>query len=338
MFKYKWNQFNSRIGLIFMIGLFVTFILVGSNVAFSVVAAGTGGLLAWMPMILVPSRPWGTHIFGLVVYLVVGAALTWAAHALLPHQWLRLILMAVVTFTAYLLILHGSYTFMVAWCLVYWFLLAPLFLAGDGLFEVILGYIVGTGVVLVLVLVKPIWSRATRDAMSAADIDHQDEAERTPATFVVSYATIVSLSITAGLVAGMRWLTADPTLVANATLNMISPSLRQTWVAGVERIVMGGIGVIAGFYFGWFFSAPWVAYLVSGIGAFLALGALYVNMQLIVGILFFMVAYTWGVMHSDLAHNIANEKLLAEIVGVAIAIVAIRLLSWLHQRGVRRPN
>jgi hypothetical protein len=42
---------------------------------------------------------------------------------------------------------------------------------------------------------------------------------------VVRYASIVSVSIVMGVAAGARWLTSDPTLIANATLNVISPSL-----------------------------------------------------------------------------------------------------------------
>lgn len=45
-----------------------------------------------------------------------------------------------------------------------------------------------------------------------------------------------------------------------------------------------------------------------------------------------MIAYPWGVIHSDLGHHIANEKLIGELVGVALAIVAIGVLAGLRRR------
>ncbi len=331
MFQYDWSLFNVRMGLIFMVGTIIVFALMG-RIEFEVMVAGIAALVAWIPIILVPTRSWRQHILGLLVYLVVGAMLTWLAAMLALYEWLLLGSMAIVTFVGYLVLLRGPHPFLVSWCLVYWYLLAPVFLSGKELAPVVLGHIVGVCVVLALILVKPIWSRATKDAIVEAETTGNSEQDQPTVGFVIRYAAIVAISIATGLAAGMRWLAHDPTLIANATLNMITPSLKQTWISGVERVVLGSLGIVAGFYCGWYFTEPWVGYLVTAVSAFLALAVIYINMQLLVGIIFFMLAYSWGGMRSTLAHEIGNEKLIAEFAGVAIAIIAIAVLSGLVRR------
>ena len=77
--------------------------------------------------------------------------------------------------------------------------------------------------------------------------------------------------------------------------------------------------------------------MVTIISSFLALGTLYVNIGLVIGICFFLISYPWGVMHSDLGHLIANEKLVGELVGVVIAVIAIAIMVRL-QRGAESPR
>jgi uncharacterized membrane protein YccC len=197
---------------------------------------------------------------------------------------------------------------------------------------VVLGHIVGTGLVIALNLVKPIWSRATRNSESQPESSGDHDAERPSIGFVVQFASIVSLSIVAGVAAGTRLLTSDPTLIANATLNIISPSLRQTWNAAVERVILGTLGIAIGFYMGWFFPQPWVGNLLSVVFAFLALGFIYVNFGLLVGAIFAIISYPWGRMHSDLGHMLANEKLIGEAIGVVVAVIAIAILTGLERR------
>jgi len=105
----------------------------------------------------------------------------------------------------------------------------------------------------------------------------------------------------------------------------------------LERVILGSLGIVGGFYCGWFFPDPWVGRLVTAICSFLALGALYVNAGLLIGIFFFLISYPWGSMHSDLGHLIANEKLIGELVGVVVAVVAIAILTRL-QRGAESPR
>lgn len=331
LFRYDWSRFDAKLGLIFMVGVFVVFNLMG-RFDFAMFAAGISALLAWIAIILVPSRKWSQHLLGLVAYLVVGAALTWLADTMTPYEWGRLVAMGIVTFAGYLMLLRGPHPFIVSWCLVYWYLLAPLFLGDKELGSVMLGHIVGVGLVISLILVKPIWLHATGKALPETEAVEDPDQDRPAVGPNIRYASVVSLSIVAGVAVGTRWLTSDPTLIANATLNIISPSLKQTWRAAVERIILGTLGIVGGFYCGWFFPDPWIGLLVTAICSFLCLGVIYVNMGLLIGIFFFLISYPWGGMHSDLGHLIANEKLIGELVGVVVAVVAIAILTLL-QRG-----
>ena len=312
-----------------MVGVLIVVIL-SENYDFDTMAAGISALLGWITIILVPKRRWSQHVFGLAVYLVVGAALTWLAYIVEPYVWVKLISMALVTFAGYMLLLLGTQTFVVGWCLVYWFLLVPLFIGGQNLPSLLLAHLIGAGIVIVLNLLKPVWWHAVKKVAPEPGLGKSSDKERPQLGFVVGYASIVSLTIFTGLAAGLRWITSDPTLIANATLNMIAPSFKQTWMAAVERIILGTLGVVGGFYCGWFFPNPWVGYLVVALSSFLALGVIYVNLALCVGILFFLLSYPWGVMQSDAGHLLANEKLISELVGVLLAVVAIALLTRLQ--------
>jgi hypothetical protein len=323
MFDYDWSRFDAKLGLIFMGSTLLVFSLMG-RFDFPVYAAAISALLAWITVVLVPDRSRGHHILGLVAYLIIGVPLIWLAYLVAPNQWAMLISLVVVTFAAYLLLLKGPHPFMTGWCLAYWYLLLPLFLVDQTPAAVSLGHFIGAGLVVALNLLKPVWSRASRQTSSTTPAAADQPAP--PVGFVIRFATVVSLSIVAGAFTGMRWISSDPTVIANATMNMISPSLQQTWVFAVERIVLGFLGIIGGFYFGWNFADPWVAYAVTAICSFLALAVIHVNMALLVGIIFFLISYQWGGMQSEAGHIIANEKLLGELVGVAIAIVAIVIL------------
>ena len=330
MFQYDWTQFNTKMGLIFMVGTIVVFGLM-EQVQFSMNASGISALLAWITVILVPDKRWGQHLTGLCCYCIIGAILTCIATALLPYSGVRLLSVAIATFIGYLMLLKGVHHFMTAWCLVYWYMLVPLFLKGEGLKSVLIGHLLGAGLVIFLNLLKPFWRRATARE-TAVERSQSAQEEKPESGFAIRYAAIVSMGIAAGLAAGMKWLTSDPTLIANATLNIISPSLKQTWLMGVERVILGAIGIVAGFYFGWFFPEPWVGIFVACLFSFLSLAVLYISMGLVICSLFFLISYSWGQMRSELGHLIANEKLISEFLGVVIAVLAIAVLIQLQKR------
>ena len=303
---------------------------------FSVLAAGLSALMAWIPIILTPQAPKFKHLKGLLAFFVGGLFLTWLASNVALHTGAKLLSLAGLSFVSYLFIMRGLHIFLVAWCLVYWYLLVPLVLSNYSTSAVITGHLIGTGLVILLNFWKPIRDCFTQNDIGGSQPAEYDDSIQLGLSQVIGFAAIVSLSVTSGLAIGLRWLFSDPTIIANATLNMITPSFKQTWYAAVERLLLGFIGLIGGFYFGWYFPDPLIGIVVMLICSFLALAVVYINFALLVGILFFLSAYTLGGKQTDLAHMVGNEKLIGELIGVVIAVIAIALLLLIQKIKIRK--
>jgi len=326
MFKYDWSQFDAKTGLIFMVGVLVVFTAMGGS-DFAWYAAGTTALLAWCTILLVPPQSLRRDLAGLVAYLAFGAAMTWLGVAVSSNAAALIAAMFVVTFAGYMMLLRGAHAFMVAWCVVYWFMLVPLFMGGQSLGGILYAHVVGTGLVIGLNVLKPLWAGKTAPATE----DAAGSAPEYSRGYMVRYAGIVATAIASGTAIGTRWLTADPTVIANATLNIISPSFTQVWRAAVERVVLASMGIITGFYLGWFFPGELFGQVLTAVAAFAGLAVLRVSFGLVIMFLFLMLSYPWGVMHSDAGHLIANEKLIGELIGIGIAVVAIGLLARMQK-------
>ena len=65
--------------------------------------------------------------------------------------------------------------------------------------------------------------------------------------------------------------------------------------------------------------------------SFLTLALVYVNFGLLVAAMFFLLAYQWGSQQNETAHLIGNEKLFGEFLGVAMAVIAISVLTRLRE-------
>jgi len=323
MFKYQWKNFDPKLGLYNALGVLLVLNLAEQFEA-AWVAAGIGALLAWITVLLGQARSWRGELVGLLVYLVGGAFFSYLAHAVAPTETLRLGVMFLVTFLGMMLMTKGTHAFMVAWCLVYWFLLSPLFSSGMGLAETVNGHLIGVGVVILLHLAKRLWWRPV--------IGEAAEEPELPAfRFAVVYSAVVALTMVIGLGIGARTLQTDPTLIANSAFNIISPSASQTWKNAFERMLFGTAGICCGFYLGVLFPGALAGQLVIGVSSFLALALLRVSFGPMVGTLFIMISYQWGTMEPEAGHAIANEKIIAELVGVVLAGVAITTLSMLRQ-------
>ena len=328
MFKYDWSKIDVKTGLIFMIGVLVVFYVMGNTVV--AVAVGTSALLAWCTLLLVPPQSRRRDFVGLAVYLLAGAALTWLSYVAAPNTAGFLIAMFLVTFVAYMMLLVGAHEFMSGWCLAYWFMVVPLLTAGGGFKAVLYAHLSGTAVVIAVNVLKPLW--AGRSEVATAEAQPSEPPAPEPSVgYMVSYATIVASSIAGGVALGSRFLAVDPTAIANGTLNIISPSFKLVWRSAVERVVLVTLGIIAGFYLGWFFPGDMFGKVLTAVMAFATMSTVMVSFGVLMGFLMVMTAYPWGVMHSEAGHLIANEKLLGDFVGVVIALIAIALLVRLQK-------
>jgi hypothetical protein len=331
MFKFDWSLIDVKTGLIFAVGVAVVFSMMGGS-EFAWYAAGTSALLAWCTILLVPPQSRRRDFAGLGMYLAGGALMTWLGFELSSSPIGLVIGMFIVTFAAYMMLLWGGHAFMVGWCVVYWFMLVPLFMGGQTLNGILYAHVVGTGLVIALNVLKPLWEREPRpDAAPAEPVPDRG--------YMTRYAGIVATAIAGGTALGTQVLTVDPTVISNATINIISPSLQQVWRNAVERVVLAFLGLIIGFYLGWFLPDPLFGNVLTAIAAFAALAMVRVSFAILMFFLFMMLAYPWGVMHSDAGHLIANEKLIGELIGIVIAILAIGVLARLgNDAGAAAPG
>ena len=312
-----------KTGLVFMVGVAVVFTLIGGS-DFAWYAAGITALLAWCTILLVPPQSRRRDFIGLGIYLVAGAAMTWMGFELSSSPIATVIGMFVVTFAAYMMLLWGGHAFMVGWCVVYWLMVVPLFKGGQSFDGILYAHVVGTGLVIVLNVLKPLWERKPRPEAGPAE----PAADR---VYITRYAGIVATVIAGGTALGTQVLTVDPTVIANASINIISPSLAQVWRNAVERVVLAFLGLIIGFYLGWLFPGDLFGNVFTAVTAFAALALIRVGFSLLMFFLFMMLAYPWGAMRSDAGHLIANEKLIGELIGIVIAVLAIVLLTRLKK-------
>lgn len=180
---------------------------------------------------------------------------------------------------------------------------------------------------IALNVLKPLWAGKPKGVTREAEPPEAAADEKYSLGYMARYAGVVATSIAGGTALGTHWLTTDPTVIANATLNIISPSFKQVMRSGVERMILASLGIIIGFYLGWFFSSELFGHLLTAVCAFAALAMVRVSFGLVIDFLFIMITYPWGAMQSDAGHLIANEKLLGELIGIVIAIFAIGLFS-----------
>ena len=323
MFVYQWKKLDLKLGLYHMLGVLVVLNL-AEYVDVAWTAVGIGALLAWITILLGEPRNWRAETGGLLVYLVVGIGLSYLGHAVAGNEVLNILTMFVVTFFGILLISKGLHTYMVAWCLVYWYMLSPLFSLSMGLTQALLGHVIGTGLVIFLHFARHIWLRPMKELQTP------DTGGLLPLGFAVTYSAVVALTMAIGLGIGARALKADPTLISNAAFNVIGPSALQTWKAALERMLFGTAGILLGFYLGVLFPGETVERLVIAVSSFLALATLRVSFGLVIGALFILLSYQWGTLEAEAGHVIANERMIAELVGVVLAGVAVSFLSLLR--------
>ncbi len=262
MFKFDWSLIDVKTGLIFMVGVAVVFTFMGGS-DFAWYVAGTTALLAWCTILLVPRQSRKRDFIGLFAYLAGGAVMTWLGFQLSASPIATVIGMFVVTFAAYMMLLWGGHAFMIGWCVVYWLMLVPLFMGGQTLEGVLYAHVLGTGLVILLNVLKPLWDREPRPEAAPT-------GAATDRGYMTRYAGIVATAIAGGTALGTQLLTVDPTVIANATINIISPSFNLVWRNAVERVVLAFSGLIIGFYLGWFFPGDLFGNVLTAVAAFAA--------------------------------------------------------------------
>lgn len=324
MFRYDWSRIDLKLGLYHMLGVMVVLNLAELRGPTWTVA-GISALLGWVTILIGQPRGGVRAIAGLAVFLAGGIAAGWIASLLEGQAVLGMVTMFAIVFFGSMLLLVGLHAFMVAWCVIYWAILVPIFNNAFGMQEVMEAHAVGVGALIIVQIVRLLLSKEER-------AEAQEEAQSPGLGYVLSYASVVATTICAGFFVGGRTLSSDPTMIAQSAFNVISPaSVRQTWVTGLERVVFGTLGICAGFLAGMYFQGPIAAQIVVALSSFCALAFLPVSFGPMVGALFVMISYPWGAMDFEAGNALANERILAELAGVILAGLAIMVLTRIRK-------
>jgi hypothetical protein len=321
--QFNWAALDVKGGVKYTIGvaIVIAFSLV---IEFSWVAVGMSALLAWLVNVPGPRRE---RLKNIVLYIVIGAVLIGLVWALAGTYWPWLISMVVVAFLGTFAMIRGPRGFMLGWCLICLFYVAPLLGTAEIPLEVLSAHLLGSIVMLILIAL-PFGETADEHGES----DAAASAERPSVAFVASYASAVAIVMTIGLVLGDMWLKSDPTLILQASLMIIMPSVAGTWTVAVDRMIGLILGVVAGFYLGQVAGGQ-IVEIAVWIGASFMLVSL-MNVNAAPMIFFFVLPYSlvWGMLDGEAGHAIANERIVAELIGVALAGIAVSMREGLARK------
>ncbi|MBE1282102.1 MAG: hypothetical protein GJ676_02205 [Rhodobacteraceae bacterium] len=284
--------------------------------------AGLSALLAWLPLLLTGESDFGRGVRALLIYLFAGALLSCLGHVLLPSELPRMLGAGAVAVCAGLVLRFGVFWYLTAYVLLFWYVLSPLFSASLGLSETLEGHLVGTVGLLAY------WSFSclrSRDLGANHSTEARDDA--VPWRLVWRYSMVLSATTMVGTGLGGRILSADPTLMTQASLNIIAPSVDMTLQSGLLRAVFGIGGLAIGFYLGLLFPNFVFYQVIIAICAFVALGFFQVNIGFLTGAFAVMFAFPIGMPGGEAAHAVGNERLLAELLGIGFACLAIFALG-----------
>jgi hypothetical protein len=328
--KFNWAAFDPKGGLKYAIGVAIV-IVASLIVEFPWFACGVSALLIWL--VNVPG-PRSARLKGMAIYIGIGAVLIALGYVLAGTFWPWVISMLIVAFIGTYAIIEGPRGFMVGWCLICWFYCLPLFGIGSIPWDILSAHLLGSIVMFVILAMPFVEKDATQDSGEAAA-----PAERPSVPFAASYATTVAIVMAIGTALGGWWLKTDPTLIVQASLMIMMPSVLGTWIVAVDRIIGLILGVFAGMFLGQIFGfGLTVEIIVWLVASFMLVSTMSVNAAMMV--FWFVLPFTaaWGTLESEAFHELGNERIVAEIIGVVLAGIAVSMRSGLARMFAKKAQ
>jgi hypothetical protein len=252
-------------------------------------------------------------------------------YALAGTFWPWVISMLVVAFIGTYAMIEGPRGFQIGWCLICWFYCLPLFGIESVPLDILSAHLLGSIVMFVILAIPLAGKGATQDSTEVSD--------RPSVPFAASYATTVAIVMAIGTALGGFWLKTDPTLILQASLMILMPSISGTWTAAVDRIIGLILGVFAGSLLGQLFGAGLaVEIIIWLVASFMLVATMSVNAAPMV--FFFVLPFTlaWGTLESEAFHALGNERIVAEIIGVMLAGIAVSMRERLAQIFVKQTQ
>jgi hypothetical protein len=131
-----------------------------------------------------------------------------------------------------------------------------------------------------------------------------------------------------GLALGDAWLKTDPTMIVNASLMIIFPSLLLTSTMAIDRFIGAVLGIVLGFYLGLYVQSEFLEPVLWIVMSFGVIALMNVNAGACA--FFFLVIFSsyWGAEGYKTGNAIANERIFAELVGVTLATIGVTIRSY----------
>ena len=328
---FPWNPagFNPIPGVV----LFVVAVVLGGITIFTdlnLVVVIVGALLAWMTS--VPGTL-GNRVGGMAIYGVVGAVGILIATAI-DDQLLFAVVMFALAAACTLPMAVSSRGYLVGWSVIITFIQAVNMTGSEESWESALKLVCGAGVVIVLTLLWPNgsgpWGRTSDDPPPESGAN-DDKA------FVGVYALTVGGVLALGAYLGIEWFEFGVQMIAMSSFMVLGPTTKQDWVSAVGRAVGVVVGITLSFV------------LVNAIDSLDTLTIVWAVFPAIaismigVSLAFTLSAYTTQMMMTivllggdyDSFALDSNNRIIGEIIGITIAVVASFFLQWwAQQRGV----
>jgi hypothetical protein len=326
--NFNWAAFDPKGGLKYAVGVAIV-IAASLVIEFPWFACGTSALLVWLTNV---PGPRSAQLKGMASYIIFAALLVGLGYALAGTFWPWVISMLVVAFIGTYAMIEGPRGFQVGWCLICWFYCLPLFGIESAPLDILSAHLLGSIVMFLILVITSAKKDATQDSAEATAL-----AERPSVGFAASYATTVAIVMAIGTALGGFWLKTDPTLILQASLMILMPSVLGTWTAAVDRIIGLILGVFAGSFLGQLFGAGVAVEIVVWLAAsFMLVATMSVNAAPMV--FFFVLPFTlaWGTLESEAFHALGNERIVAEIIGVVLAGIAVSMREQLSRIFVKQ--
>lgn len=319
MIVFDWSKADYRLGFWFSVVSFTVMNLAAFRDA-TWMTAGISALLVWLPLLLTEHRHFQSGVVAIIAYFLIGCALSVVGQWLLPSELWRVVGVGIVTLAGVFALRFGIFWYLVGYVLIFWYVLSPLFSASIGLGETLEGHFVGCLGILIFWVGKEFFQKEKIWSSPWPEITF------VPFRIVLSYAGIMSATMMIGIGVGGRILSTDPTIMAQASLNIMVPSVHQTRLAGFSRVIFGIGGAVVGFYIGVLFPSDFAYQIVIALTSFAALAFFKVNMGLLVGAFAIMFSYPFGTQ-GETGSLAGNERIIAEFLGIFAATIAIGLIA-----------
>jgi hypothetical protein len=323
--RFNWQAYDPIGGMKYATGVVVIIALSMIFPDFPWFATGLSAALAWLPT-TIPGRR-GDRILGALIYIVFAAALLGLAHLLSGTHWPWFVAMLVVAFLGTFAMIKGPRGFMIGWCLICWFYVAPLVGALDAPGQLLICHLLGSGVVLGLIALPMIWEKKQPDADEG--IDQAGEPDPPSLGFVLQHSTAVGLVMALGLVLGVAWLKTDPTMIVNASLMIMFPCRTQTTTMAADRMIGALLGILVGFYLGLYIQSAILEPVLWIVMSYGVIALMSVNAGACAFFFLVIMAASWGALGYEAGNSIANERIFAEFIGVSLAAMGVTIRSVL---------